>query len=390
MAPTFISLFSGCGGLDLGFLQAGYQSIGAFDINPNALAVLHQNTSSPVFETDLSVSQPPAVLLKQADVFLSGSPCQGFSTIGKRQLNDPRNQLLLVGGDLVRKYKPKIYVSENVPGAIVGKHRVYWDQLHQMLKSAGYQTYDLKVKASDFGVAQERKRIFLVAWRQKVNWSFHLPQNLVSKLSDVLSNLEGLPNHDPKHLAENSKQHIIATKIRPGQKLCNVRGGDRAVHTWDIPEVFGSVTMEERSVLESMIQLRRRIRVRDFGDADPVPTELLAEKFGASVIESLEQKEYLRKIGKNHDITRAFNGKFRRLDGEKLSYTVDTRFGNPNFFLHPQEHRGLTVREAARIQGFPDDFIFSGGISEQYSIIGNAVPPPMAKYIADYLKNILL
>ncbi len=98
----------------------------------------------------------------------------------------------------------------------------------------------------------------------------------------------------------------------------------------------------------------------------------------------------MREIGDTHDLTGAFNGKYRRLSWDKPSNTVDTRFGSPTYFLHPEEQRGFTVREAARIQGFPDSFIFSGTEKEQYQMVGNAVPPPMAKKIALQIRKLLL
>ncbi|HMG66240.1 MAG TPA: DNA cytosine methyltransferase, partial [Chitinophagaceae bacterium] len=88
-------------------------------------------------------------------------------------------------------------------------------------------------------------------------------------------------------------------------------------------------------------------------------------------------------------LAHTFNGKYRRLCYTKVSPTVDTRFGNPKYFLHPEEHRAITVREAARIQGFPDNFIFKGNKAEQYRMIGNAVPPKMSHWLAAQLNKIL-
>ena len=131
--PKFISLFSGCGGFDLGFLKAGFKCAGAFDIDQVALDVLHRNTGSPVYNCDLSSEIIPKSLMDNVDVVLAGSPCQGFSTIGKRKLDDPRNHLLLVGGYIAVKAKPKVFIAENVPGVLSGKHRKYWEELHHIL-----------------------------------------------------------------------------------------------------------------------------------------------------------------------------------------------------------------------------------------------------------------
>src|SRR5258708_3791391 len=101
-------------------------------------------------------------------------------------------------------------------------------------------------------------------------------------------------------------------------------------------------------------------------------------------------KNYIRRVGDCFDLVHTFNGKFRRLRWDQPSLTVDTRFSSPRYFLHPEEQRGFTIREAARIQGFPDDFIFFGESKAQIRHIGNAVPPPVAYQLADLIYNGLL
>ncbi len=387
---NFLSLFSGCGGFDLGFIQAGLRSQAAFDIDKTALDVYQKNIGGHTEVCDLSAGKLPISIPKNIDVVIAGSPCQGFSTLGKRKLDDPRNQLLLVGGKIAIQCKPKVFIAENVPGVLSGKHKVYWDNLHTMLHSAGYQTIDIICSGMEIGLAQKRERIILIAWNTGKNVNFTLPKLPSKTLKDVLNNIEGNNNHDISYLDKNSAHYKIANKIKPGQKLSNVRGGPRSVHTWDIPSVFGKTTIKEREALSSILKLRRQIRVRDFGDADPIPTALLNEKFGEKVVECLFRKNYLRQINDCHDLVGAFNGKYRRLSWDQPSYTVDTRFGDPKYFLHPNEHRGFTVREAARIQGFPDDFIFTGTQAEQYRMVGNAVPPPMGKVLGKYIIDNIL
>jgi DNA (cytosine-5)-methyltransferase 1 len=139
--------------------------------------------------------------------------------------------------------------------------------------------------------------------------------------------------------------------------------------------------------------LRRVHRTRNTGDADPVPISLLCSSVGNCVprlLKTLVEKGYLKQIGQAVDLTHTFNGKFRRLELDKASHTVDTRFGDPRYFLHPTEQRGFTLREAARIQGFPDSFVFSGDSKAHFRLIGNAVPPPMAKLIGKLIRKHLL
>lgn len=386
-SPTFLSLFSGCGGLDLGFEQAGFVSLGSYDIDEAALTVHRTNLEGPAYKLDLTTLDPTPESNKRVDVLMAGSPCQGFSTLGPRKLEDPRNSLLLVAPRIARKLNPRIVIAENVPGAIAGKHKIYWDRLHDELRGMNYKTTDLHLNSMHFGVAQNRTRIILVAWKTKKEVEFYNSVKHCS-LADVLTSIDNLPNHNPVLIDPKSNDFKIALRIKQGQKLTNARGGDRSVHTWEIPEVFGRTNAKERIILETVLKLRRQIRRRDYGDADPVCETYLTNLFDKFTINKLVEKGFLRREDDHIDLTNTFNGKYRRQHISGVSRTVDTRFGDYRLFLHPTEHRGFTVREAARIQGFPDKFIFSGTLTQQFRMIGNAVPPPLALGLANYIKNL--
>jgi DNA (cytosine-5)-methyltransferase 1 len=391
-SPTFLSLFSGCGGLDLGFVKSGFVCEGAVDIDKAASQTYAANFSQAIYRHDLSTGTLPEALEKTTDLIIAGSPCQGFSTAGKRHFQDPRNELLLVAGRIAVRLKPKVFLAENVGGVLSGTHRKYWDDLQELLKGAGYTVAILRGDANKLGVPQIRSRVFLLAWREKIDWTPVLPETPGGDLKAALRFIVGCKNHDPELLDPQSKIGIIAAHIRPRQKLCNVRSGDRAVPTWDIPEVFGLTTPHEREVLHALARLRRRERVRPIGDADPVLRSSLMRFLRREVPElnALIVKGYVKKVARRYDLTHTFNGKFRRLSWDEPSLTVDTRFGQPRYFLHPEELRGFTVREAARIQGFPDNFEFHGQSQDQYRMIGNAVPPPMAATLANAIREGLL
>lgn len=380
----YISLFCGCGGFDLGFMQQGFTCAGAIDINKAALAVHATNIPGETYHFDLSTGLLPDGLPKQVDVVIAGSPCQGFSTLGKRNINDPRNQLLIAGGRSALALKPKVFLAENVLTVKSGDHRKYWDKLDALLKKSGYETQEIVIDSRDLGVAQSRRRIFLIAWNTRVKIKLSSPQGPQKTLRDALCNVKDLPNHKPVFLENGSSEYLIAKRIPPGHKLSNVRNGESSIHTWDIPEVFGDISDQDKEVLSAMISLRRRIRVREKGDADPLPMALAQNTFGTNAINRLIQTGYLRHVnngGPCVDLCFAFNGKYRRLAWDSHSTTVDTRFCNPKYYLHPEEHRGFSVREAARLQGFPDEFIFSG-TSHDHVLVGNAVPPPVANFLA--------
>lgn len=390
--PTVAGLFAGCGGFDLGFEQAGYESVVALDIDPVAVATYNANLSGNAAICDLS-SLSRLSLPRRPDVIIAGPPCQGFSTLGRRAENDPRNSLLITAANLALQAKPKVIVLENVSGVVAGSHRHYWNSAREMLQRAGFHTREFRVIGTEFGLPQIRKRVILLAAQCSLDSIDRSATQGQITLDPFLAAVDGLPNHSPRLLNRGTAEYRIAQRIRPHQKLCNVRGGQRSVPTWDIPEVFGAVTAQERQLLCIIQKVRRQRRLRSFGDADPLTLNDLQEscEFNAArPVKSLHAKGYLRQIGRRFDLAHTFNGKFRRLSREHPAPTVDTRFGQPRYFLHPDEHRGMSAREAARIQGFPDDFTFYGSLSAQFRLIGNAVPPPIGLWFAEMIRDRLL
>jgi DNA (cytosine-5)-methyltransferase 1 len=241
-------------------------------------------------------------------------------------------------------------------------------------------------------MAQLRRRILFFAWKTRRDIDFTVSALPAKDLRSVLEGVQYQANHHPKKLIPNSREWQIARRIKAGQKLSNVRGGESAVATWDIPEVFGSVSDNERTILEVLRRLRRQNRLRDYGDADPVSLCRLEAALGKPfirLVDGLVAKGYLRRVDTGIDLIGTFNGKFRRLAWDKPSCTVDTRFGSPRYFLHPSQQRGFTVREAARIQGFGDDYVFCGSEQSQYRQVGNAVPPPLGALAARLARRLL-
>ncbi len=388
---TIVSLFCGCGGFDLGFSAIGFRTLIGLDVDPVAVETFNQRGDRVGEVADLSAVRSLG-LSRSPDIVIAGPPCQGFSTLGKRLRSDPRNSLIESAAKLAVELKPRVIVIENVAGAASGELSQFWERAVQIVRNAGFKTKTLPVVSADFGVAQIRRRIVLMAWRGKSD-DVTIEKQPPVFLSSALRGIDGLKNHEPKILNAGSDDFAIALQIGPHQKLCNVRAGDRSIPTWDIPEVFGKTTKQERQVLVLIRQLRRQIRVRDSGDADPVRISDIAKHVKGDVkrvVDRLHKNGYLRKFGQRFDLAHAFNGKYRRLAWDQLAPAVDTRFGEPRYFLHPEEQRGLSVREAARIQGFPDDFMFEGPRSAQYRMVGNAVPPPLAKQIAIAVRDQLL
>ncbi len=391
---SFVSLFCGCGGFDIGLKQEGFVPMKGFDQCPEAVAHYQRHVCPGGQVADLTQSIPK--LSKPPEVVIAGPPCQGFSTAGKRDLADKRNHLLPLAGEIASDMGAKVIIVENVWAAEVGAHLKYWQELDELLRTRGYKTATLRCNAADLGLAQSRRRLLLFAWRGRQEPDFaeltrtHAQPS--GRLDEALNGVEKLPNHAPEPLEAGSRDHRVALRIGPGQKLCNVRGGSRSIHTWNIPEVFGKTTAAECQMLEFIMRVRRQERKRDFGDADPVSMRRLTQEFQGQTkqhLQSLLKKHYIRKVGEDFDLCHTFNGKYRRFQWEDKACAVDTRFGEAQLFLHPNEHRPFTVREAARIQGFPDDYVFDCSKRTAFRLLGNAVPPPMGRMVATFTKGIL-
>jgi len=378
--------------MDLGFEKSGVNITAAYDNDEAAVTSYNRNLKHSAIQREISDA---TTLPSNLDIICATPPCQGFSTAGGYKTEDPRNNLLITSCRLIVNSQPKVAVIENV-AALTNKRNIpILQHCIELLKSAGYHVKLQILNCEDYGVPQRRKRAFIFARSggREFNTDMLIENSSKSKLHDVLMGLEGLTNaHTPKFLEEGSKHFLIAQAIKPGQKLCNVRAGQTAVPTWMIPEVFGHTTRSERQFLSAVRSLRRRNRKRSYGDADPISlaeinTELSSD--AGNLVSILTKKGYLRRVGNLFDLTNTFNGKYRRLNMYENSPTVDTRFGDFQLFLHPTQHRGMTVREAARIQGFPDSFLFSEKPNTSFRLIGNAVPPPVAAKVANFAKSLV-
>lgn len=390
MPAKFVSLYSGCGGLDLGFHQAGFRCVAAFDHDKSAIATHNRNFDGLASCVDLSdVGDEIINKVRMSDLLIAGPPCQGFSTAGHNNPSDERNKHLLNVANVAAVAKPKIVVIENVRGLLSKHNGIHFQRVIQTLVNAGYKVTWKLIDASDFGVPQKRMRVVIIGSIGNP-FLFNLETKAKTNLRIALREVDRNPDHYANLLPISSDMYHISKLIKPGQKLSNVRGSRVAVHTWEIPEVFGRVTEDEVEILELILRLRRQNRRRKTGDADPVPVSALETAAGSGaigIIQLLLNKGYLKRTGHYVDLTNTFNGKYRRLSWDDLAPTVDTRFGQPRYFLHPDEHRGFSMREAARIQTFPDNFQFVGSETAAYRMIGNAVPPKFARAIAEGIKH---
>lgn len=420
-----VSLFSGCGGLDLGFQQAGFQLTFATDHDPAAVEVYRRNVDESAEVLDVTQPDFHAAIARigAADVVLGGFPCQGFSKAGPKRANDSRNSLYLEMLSAVKVLRPKVFVAENVDGLRQNFGGKYLDAIIKDFSDIGYRVEYRIFDAVSFGLPQHRRRIFFVGTKNENPFEWPTPTHELPKrngdapinlheptrgdepsgylhapatVRDSIGNLPALgdlPDHQIVR-AWPSKHDSIIKKIGPGQKLCNVRFSETSVYTWNIPEAFGNTTESQKSILETIGKNRRKKIYGDIPNGNPISAKEIARLLGLKTtpvndLKELVSKGYLKIIDGRYDLKGAMfcSGLFKRLQWDQASPTVLTNFHNPRYFLHPTENRPLSLRECARLQGFPDDFIISenGTVEELlagYRLVGNAVPPPLARAIA--------
>ena len=337
-----IDLFCGIGGLSLGFEQAGFEPIAAVDMWDDAIATYNQNRKNKV-GTTMSVEdfnrKELASLLKRHTItgVIGGPPCQGFSTVGKRRIEDPRNRMYLEFYQTVKKAKPLFFVIENVKGMLTLNNGAFVKDLLDRFgeNGLGYKISYQLLNASDYGIPQNRQRVFYVGMKG-VQFVFPQGASVEQKLSakDGISDLEGSNNIRYGALPTNEFQKMMRGKCT------HPFNQDYTKHS------------------EQTIDIIRRIP--DGGNIKCLPAEFWK--------------------------VRKYNKAFERMSSQRPSNTIDT--GHRNYF-HYKEPRIPTVRECARLQSFPDDFQIYGTRGSQYKQVGNAVPPMLAKVIAKAIQKSL-
>lgn len=330
---TVVDLFSGAGGLELGFEEADYNIVFSSDIDEYCEKVHKVNRPQIPFLRidvhDLSDELLSKYVAREIDVLVGGPPCQGFSTIGKRissdpnkrKQKDPRNTLFREYIRILKFLSPKFFLMENVQGLLTREKGKIFQEIQRTFADTGYDFNYIILNAADYGVPQIRNRIFF--YGNRVGCKMEPPEPTNSEdgkkpwktVGEAIGDLSNKgPNDIPNHVPlKHGPKNIARYKLIP-------EGGR-------LPET-------------------------------DLPHELYRKNFGNT---------------------------FKRLHRNKPALTMVP--GHNAFPIHPWLNRSLTVREAARIQTFPDDYIFVGPRDKQCMQVGNAVPPALAKAWADYIKK---
>lgn len=345
-----IDLFAGCGGLSKGFMDAGYNIIVGVDNDQAALNTFARNHDGAVaMNADLSKQETFDEIKKIAgdreiDVIIAGPPCQGFSLTGPRNFDDVRNKLYLAVIEIVKQYRPKGFIIENVPGMATLYDGQIKEEILKRFRQMGYETDCRILCAADYGVPQMRRRLIFMGVRKDIGKP-HFPNPIFDEkhyrtcrdaISDLPPRINELGSEADKYISEPQTEY---QKLMRGE--CNV--------------LSNHVATDHKQFVKDTIAL-----VPEGGNYKDLPPG-----WGES---------------------RKFHMAWTRLNGNKPSRTVDT--GHRNIF-HYELNRIPTVREDARIQSFPDSFVFTGTKTQQSRQVGNAVPPLLGYALGKELKKII-
>ena len=340
---TFIDLFAGCGGMSLGFEMCGYKGVLAVDFWQDALDTYAYNRQDAVtLCADLSSLSPETVReqfqIKGVDLVIGGPPCQGFSVAGKRIIDDERNTLYKSFVNFVRVFRPKAFVMENVPQILTIGGGIIRESILEDFSQLGYNVSYSILTASDFGVPQNRRRAIFAGLND--GRSFTFPEALASAKVTSSQALSDLPEYSiPDGGAyPNDASSDFQKYARAGSK--GIYNHNVTVHTRKTQEIIAMVP--------------------DGGNYKDLPLEL--------------------------QNTRKVHIAWTRMNSDKPSFTIDC---GHNHHFHYKWNRVPTVRESARLQSFPDRFVFLGNKGSQLKQVGNAVPPLLAYSISKQLKPYL-
>ncbi len=376
MRPIGIDLFAGAGGLSLGFDQAGFDVLAAVEIDPIHCATHEYNfpnckviCKSVTELTGEEIRSFSGIGDREVDVVFGGPPCQGFSLIGKRVLDDPRNSLVFHFLRLIDEIKPKYFVMENVKGMAIGKHKQFITELISKFEYNGYdivQPYQV-LNAACYGVPQNRERLFLIGCRI----GLPLPQypqpitkpaggGLTKKIDKKLSQLPDSPNvwdalqdlpeadNYPQLNYQDSVQAKFTKASKYGEKLrdCSLDNGD-----YSYPRQYDKKLLTSSLRTKHTLESIQRFEATLPGNTEPISRFLKLDPNG--VCNTLRAG-----TASNHGA-----------------------FTSPRP-IHPFIPRCITVREAARLHSYPDWFRFHATKWHGFRQIGNSVPPLLARAVA--------
>ena len=403
---TVIDLFAGAGGLSEGFVQAGFVPIAHVEMDKDAcntlrtrccfhylrannhLDVYYKYLKGEINRETLYASVPAEVtnavinveisdktindtfdkikLLakgRKIDMIIGGPPCQAYSLLGRHRKtmeDDPRTLLYLQYGKFLKEFKPKGFVFENVPGLLSAKKGEHFQNLQSYFDKLGYKVHFKMLNASDYGVLQERRRIIIVGWQKDNDMGYPDIEKIATDavINDIL---EDLP------LLKAGEKEMVSSYKKENNSYLRESGIRADSEKFVTQNITRAVNANDTSIYAYAIKLwdSKQVRVK-YTD---LPIELRTQK--------------------NED---SFLDRFKVVNGNGNAHTIVAHLAKDgHYYIHPSLNvcRSISVREAARMQSFPDNFYFEGSRSAIFKQIGNAVPVLMAKKIAESINQLL-
>lgn len=344
-----LDLFAGAGGTGLGFQRAGYIIAGAVEIDQYAAQTYKQNLGTEVVRTDIREIDIPrfrkqlGLKVGELDVLVGCPPCQGFSRMRNGGgIGDERNSLILKYIEFIDAFQPRFALFENVPGLVRTQHgKEFYDAMREGLRCLGYGFWERKVNAADYGVPQRRERVIVITGR---NHEIPPPMPL------------------PTHTSETT-QLMLEGFRKPWMTVRDaIENFPLPTSAMDLSEPALPNHVVARTSDETIAFIKRV--PKDGGSRTDVP------------------REFWLPCHLKHD---GHKDVFGRLRWDRVAGTMTSGCNNASKgrFVHPEQDRPLTVREAAALQGFPNDYVFSPQKAPLQ--VGNAVPPPLAQVLAEVL-----
>lgn len=348
MKPKIIDLFAGVGGLSLGFEQMGFEVVFANEYDSSiAESYVYNHPNTEMLVADITTIDFDMFFNRfsgKIDVVVGGPPCQGFSQKGQRKtIHDERNFLFKYYVKLVEMVRPKYFIMENVPNLLTAERGYFKKEINDLFNKIGYQLNMGVLNAADYGIPQNRRRAVIIG---KLNAPApQLPAPSQNKVSiwDAISDLAYLDSGDGYEEQEYRFQPLSEYQRK-------LRGNNRTLYN-------------HVATNHSALALERLALIPPNAGKEVLPEEHLTKSI--------------------------YSGTWTRMGQDEISVTITTRFDTPSSgkFTHPYLNRAITVREAARIQSFPDSFHFIGTKGSQMMQVGNAVPPLLAQAIAQVIMN---
>jgi DNA (cytosine-5)-methyltransferase 1 len=385
---SVVDLFAGVGGLSEGFAKARtdgkpiYELRLLVDKDPEAALTYRTNRPGiPYIVEDISNVAQKDILSKtklrkgDLDVLIGGPPCQGFSVLRRnRALDDPRNEMMRVFLRFVRELRPRSFMIENVPNLLVAAGGKFWREIRDFV-SENYIVKAAILNACDYGVPQWRKRTFIVGFRKDLgvdDFSFPFVEE-TRKIS-------------PKQLMPHRGDEELLPIIRPWISteeaigdLPSLRPGREAsFYTQEPFTDYQAARRKDSRILANHIARRH--------DEEFLLKLSKIEEGGSN-----QELDGRKRFDRGREI-KYLSQAYGRLHREGIAQTITAHFLNPGSgrFTHYRDLRSITVREGARFQSFDDDFVFYGNMVSQQRLVGNAVPPLMARALAEYFGKMLV